>query len=92
MTMALVTTYNDPNAIAAQQTADQIVIEAQKKASDLSAVYGVPSIRVHDKLGITYLVAARRTKAGVNLTYRSETAIINNYHASLNNYHKSLEA
>jgi hypothetical protein len=74
--MALVTTYHHPITTTRKQQEDIAVIQAQKQASDLSAIYDIPWFKLTKTLGICYLTKVRKTKAGINATYLSEAAII----------------
>lgn len=90
--MALVTKYTCPIAVSRNKAEDDIVIAAMQAAITLAVKYGVDSVRHTDKLGLLYLTAARRRKGGVDLTYRSETAIITDYRDSVNAFNKSVSA
>jgi hypothetical protein len=74
--MSLITTYQDPIALTHKREQDEIIKAAQEKAFGLAVDYNVDSCKHDAKLGMCYLVSARRTKAGINTTYRNEAAIL----------------
>lgn len=74
--MAMITEYHDPQAIEAKQAQEAFISAVMEKAADLGIKYDIESMRfINDKA--YFLVAARRTKGGgMNVTYRTEAAII----------------
>lgn len=72
----LITTYQDEQAITIKQGEEATIQAVQDRAFELAFSYDVEAYKISKTLGVCYLTSARKTKAGVNATYRNETAIL----------------